>query len=193
MDTSAQEWSNLRSHDVEVDADTLTLDTLSVIPESFKLHYMDGSPVGSDLYVLEWFSGKLIVKPELKGRALTASYRVFSMLFSERTFNKDPSLIQAKVDEPVNPFNYTVRKRSVDELFDLGTLTKSGSISRGIQVGNNQDLGGHIEFEPQPQRPDHPADRHPGGDHRQQHPFPTGREHPAVAGLRPDIHPAFHR
>lgn len=141
MGTSAQEWSNLRSHDVEVDADTLTLDTLSVIPESFKLNYMDGSPVGSDLYVLEWFSGKLIVKPELKGRALTASYRVFSMLFSERTFNKDPSLIQAKVDEPVNPFNYTVRKRSVDELFDLGTLTKSGSISRGIQVGNNQDLG----------------------------------------------------
>jgi hypothetical protein len=51
MGTSAQEWSNLRSHDVEVDADTLTLDTLSVIPESFKLHYMDGSPVGSDLYV----------------------------------------------------------------------------------------------------------------------------------------------
>lgn len=137
----AQEWSNLRAHDVEVDADTLTLDTLSIIPDGFRLLYPDGSPVSPELYTLEWFSGKLIVQPELRGRALSASYRVFSILFSERTFNKDPSLIQAKISEPINPFTYTVKKRSIDELFDLGTLTKSGSISRGVQVGNNQDLG----------------------------------------------------
>lgn len=141
MGASAQEWNNLRAHDLEVDADTLRLDTLSVIPGSFRLAFTDGSAVPDSLYTLDWFKGRLAVNPALKGRALTANYRVFPVLFSERTFNKDPSLIQSKVNEPINPFTYTVKKRSVDELFDLGTLTKSGSISRGIQVGNNQDLG----------------------------------------------------
>ncbi len=141
MGAVAQEWNNLRAHEMEADADTLTLDTLSIIPESFKLSFTDGNPVPDSLYALEWFSGKLIVRPELRGRVIAANYRVFSLLFSQRTFNKDPALITSKVNEPINPFSYTVKKRSVDELFDLGTLNKSGSISRGIQVGNNQDLG----------------------------------------------------
>ncbi|MCF8255909.1 MAG: hypothetical protein K9J06_00020 [Flavobacteriales bacterium] len=141
MAATAQDGGNLRSRSVKVDSDTIALDTLSIIPDSFHLLAADGSAVPDSLYSLEWFSGMLIAKQGLVGQTLTANYRVFSILFSQRTFNKDPSLIQTKVNEPINPFTYTVKKRSMDELFDLGTLTKSGSISRGIQVGNNQDLG----------------------------------------------------
>lgn len=137
----AQDAGNLRSRTVEVTADTLALDSLSIIPDSFRLVDADGNAVADSLYALSWFSGQLIAGQGLMGQTLTANYRVFSILFSERTFNKDPSMIQAKVNEPVNPFSYTVKKRNVDELFDMGTLTKSGSISRGVQVGNNQDLG----------------------------------------------------
>ncbi len=137
----AQEWNNLRSRQLIIDSDTISIDTLSVIPESFRLKMQDGAPVPDSLFCLEWFSGRLIATPALRGQTLTANYRVFSLLFSQRTFNKDPALITSKVNEPINPFSYTVKKRSVDELFDLGTLNKSGSISRGIQVGNNQDLG----------------------------------------------------
>jgi hypothetical protein len=138
---SAQGQANLRTATLEVTADTIAIDTLSIIPDSFRLLDETDSPVNDELYLLEWFSGKLIVLPELRGRTLTATYRVFNILFSERTFNKDPSMIRTRVNEPINPFTYQVRRRKADELFDMGSLTKSGSISRGVQVGNNQDLG----------------------------------------------------
>ncbi|MBL4586572.1 MAG: hypothetical protein JKX84_05905, partial [Flavobacteriales bacterium] len=86
-----QNLSNLRRRTIEFNADTILLDTLSVIPTSFRL-VSNGIPVDSSKYELLWFSGKLIVDASLKGSTVQADYRVFSMLFSERTFNKDPNL-----------------------------------------------------------------------------------------------------
>jgi hypothetical protein len=136
----AQNLSSLRSNTIELNNDTIVLDTLSIVPRSFSLT-RDGSPVDSSLYQLEWYSGKLIVLPNLVGKTVEANYRVFPSLYSEKTFNKDPSRIQNINDIPPNPFSYTVQKGTAQELFDLGTLSKSGSISRGVTVGNNQDLG----------------------------------------------------
>ena len=135
-----QNMSNLRTRTIELNADTISLDTLSIIPNSFALA-SQGAKVDSTKYKLEWYSGQLIIDPSLKGASAEASYRVFPILFSERTFNKDPALITAQHKQAINPFNYTVRRSTVEELFDLGTLSKSGSISRGITIGNNQDLG----------------------------------------------------
>ncbi|MGB1316828.1 MAG: hypothetical protein ACPG5W_01410, partial [Flavobacteriales bacterium] len=125
---------------IELNADTIQLDTLSVVPSSFVLNSFDGK-IDTTKYELEWYSGKLIIDPSLKGTSATANYRVFPSLYSKRSFNKDPSLIRNIRQIPRNPFSYTVRKGSADQLFDLGTLSKSGSISRGVTIGNNQDLG----------------------------------------------------
>ena len=72
---------------------------------------------------------------------MEASYRVFPSLYSEKTFNKDPSLIRDVQAVAQNPFSYTVAAGGSGQLFDLGSLSRSGSISRGITIGNNQDLG----------------------------------------------------
>ena len=135
-----QNLSNLRSRTVEFSADTITLDTLSIVPGSFELS-VDGLPLDSAYYNLEWYSGKLIVDRSLVGSSASATYRVFPSLYSKRTFNKDPTLIRKIRDIPPNPFNYAVKRGTSNQLFDLGTLSKSGSISRGITIGNNQDLG----------------------------------------------------
>lgn len=135
-----QDLSNLRSVTIELKTDTIQLDTLSIIPNSFELN-ANGIEVDSTKYALEWYSGKLIIDPSLKGSTVEANYRVFPILFSERTFNKNPLLITSIQRTAQNPFSYTVRRGTASELFDLGTLTKSGSISRGITIGNNQDLG----------------------------------------------------
>lgn len=135
-----QNLSSLRSQNIELSSDTTSLDTLSVVPSSFTLT-SKGEPVDSTKYSLEWYSGKLIIDPSLKGSTVQANYRVFPSLYSEKTFNKDPSLVRVIRDVPQNPFSYTVKRGTTDQLFDLGTLSKSGSISRGITIGNNQDLG----------------------------------------------------
>ena len=135
-----QNLSNLRTRTIEVNSDTISLDTLSIVPTSFEL-LSNGLPIDSSKYELEWYSGKLIVDRSLLGGSVEANYRVFPSLYSKSTFNKDPSLIRNIRDVPQNPFNYTVQRGTSDQLFDLGTLSKSGSISRGVTVGNNQDLG----------------------------------------------------
>lgn len=136
----AQNLSNLRTVSIELVNDTIQLDTLSIVPSSFQLD-QNGNQLDSNQYYLEWYSGKLIIDEGLIGTTVEAKYRVFPSLYSEKTFNKDPSLIRDIRDVPKNPFSYTVRQGTAQELFDLGTLSKSGSISRGITIGNNQDLG----------------------------------------------------
>lgn len=135
-----QNLSNLRSRTINFDKDTITLDTLSVIPRSFELN-VNGTPLDSTKYELQWYSGELIIDQSLIGSSAKASYRVFPSLYSEATFNKDPRLVTTVKSIPKNPFSYQVKRGTAQELFDLGTLTKSGSISRGVTIGNNQDLG----------------------------------------------------
>lgn len=135
-----QSLSNLRNNTVVLENDTVVLDTLSIVPSSFAI-LQDGTPLDSSKYELLWYSGQLIVDENLVGSTITTNYRVFPSLYSAKTFNKDPSLIRNIRDEPQNPFSYTVKPGTAQELFDLGTLSKSGSISRGITIGNNQDLG----------------------------------------------------
>ena len=135
-----QNLSNLRTRTIEITSDTITLDTLSVVPNGFNLK-LDGNQLDSSQYQLEWYSGKLIVDQNLVGSSVEASYRVFPSLYSEKTFNKDPSLIRDIRDVPKNPFSYTVASEASGQLFNLGSLSRSGSISRGINIGNNQDLG----------------------------------------------------
>lgn len=135
-----QELSNLRSRTLEVSNDTIVLDTLSIVPTSFKLS-REGVPIDSSSYALQWYSGMLLLDSSLIGSKIEVGYRVFPMLYSQKTFHKDPLLIRSIQREAVNPFNYVVKPGTSDQLFDLGTLSKSGSISRGITIGNNQDLG----------------------------------------------------
>ena len=135
-----QNLSNLRTRTIEITSDTITLDTLSVVPSGFNLK-LNGNQLDSNQYQLEWYSGKLIVDRNLVGSSVEASYRVFPSLYSEKTFNKDPSLIRDVQAVAQNPFSYTVAAGGSGQLFDLGSLSRSGSISRGITIGNNQDLG----------------------------------------------------
>lgn len=135
-----QNLSSLRTQQIELNSDTIQLDTLSIVPTSFILS-ANGNAIDSSKYELEWYSGKLIVDQSLKGSSVAANYRVFPSLYSKRSFNKDPSLIRSIRQVPQNPFSYTVKPGNTNQLFDLGTLSKSGSISRGVTIGNNQDLG----------------------------------------------------
>lgn len=117
--------------------DTVTLDTLSIVPESILIF---DRPASTEP-LLEVIDGTPMVKADssLIGKKIKISYRVFPIDFSKTYKNKDTTMIMNTLERIKNPFKYTAGDQSFD-IFSGNTLQKTGSISRGVRIGNNQDL-----------------------------------------------------
>ena len=119
--------------------DTLIrLDTLSIDPTSFNVKCGDAVLERSD-YVL--FPGKSQFKLlEPCGDSLQVSYRLFPFDLSQRLQLYDSTNIYNRNKGDREKFLITTRDIQND-IFGSSSLNKSGSISRGVTFGNNQDLG----------------------------------------------------
>lgn len=135
----AQELSNLRETTFTPTQDTIKLDTLSIIPGSEVIKKADGSLVSLMDYTVNYASSEIYLKPQLVNQKLSITYRVFPLLFTEEFSHKSMDRI-----EPSDPGRYdyfTIKEESKKEdIFSINGLSKNGSISRGINFGNNQDL-----------------------------------------------------
>ncbi len=126
--------------------DTITLDTLSILPQSFSLHTKKGQLIDSTYYTFEPLEGRLILnRAELKKQNITAdtlycTYRVFPFLFTQAHQHKDNNTVHPLKYGQQQGYVYQVDQNKGTDPFDLGTLNKSGSISRGITFGNSQSL-----------------------------------------------------
>lgn len=136
---SAQNLSNWREKEIKLTNDTTIIDTLSIVPSSFQLKMIDGKPADSSAYQLDFASALLIVDKRLIGLKLKTSYRVFPLLFTKPYYHK--SLDQIEQDDP-GQYDYFTLKEDVNnrDIFSVSDLNKNGSISRGVNFGNNQDL-----------------------------------------------------
>lgn len=54
--------------------------------------------------------------------------------------HKNPDSVAKQVESITNPFLYTYEQKPEEDIFSTSSLNKNGSISRGITVGNNQDV-----------------------------------------------------
>ncbi len=137
---SGQELSNLREKTIAI-TDTVLLDTLSIIPGSINLN-INGQQVDSTFYVLDPIAGLLIWNDSiLPSDSAIIIYRTFPLSFTEPLYNKSPDRIAPRESDIQNPFVYRPEDLARNEdIFGLGGMDKSGSISRGVGFGNNQDL-----------------------------------------------------
>ena len=137
-DLNAQ-TSNLRSKKIAV-ADSIKLDSLSLIPNSIIIKA--GSVVlDSSVFKINHAEGYLKIdrsKLAIPIDSLEITYRVFPFSFSEPARHKDIKNL-TKEGEKIPVYSYNPPKENTD-LFKMGGLNKSGSISRGISFGNNQDV-----------------------------------------------------
>jgi hypothetical protein len=134
----AQQLSNIKSKRIEVKADTTQLDTLSIVPGSEML-ILNGDLVKAEHFQIDYSKALLIWKTTLPTSPVLINYRVFPFNLAETHSHKDLSKINAGAEGVTNPFKYTAEDGTGD-LFNTGSLNKSGSISRGVSFGNNQDL-----------------------------------------------------
>ncbi|TAL60801.1 MAG: hypothetical protein EPN85_06390, partial [Bacteroidetes bacterium] len=130
--------SNLRSKNIVLNKDTIRLDTLSLIHGTISLKKQNGELVDSSTYKIDYITALILPLPPQKGDTLRITYRVFPYFFPKKYQHKDIGKIQN--NQFGEPYVYTFDKNKEVDFFKTEGLTKSGSISRGISFGNNQDV-----------------------------------------------------
>jgi len=133
---NAQSHSNLRERWVYAEGDTLRIDTLSLVPGSLIL-FQDSVPVDPDRYTTDPYKA-MVIWPGAPDSVL-ARYRSMPLMLGLPRMHKDRALVLTPSGDRPDPFKYTV-PRQEGSLLDAQGLERSGSISRGILFGNNQDL-----------------------------------------------------
>jgi hypothetical protein len=129
-----QEESNLRKNRISTQGDTIIIDTLSIAPNSVIIDGLD-----STSYLIDYPTAKLIWIEKPVVDSIIIQYRTWPVNISKPYAHKTSTVFVPDVNGKVNPFKYQGTPPSAQ--FSTGRLDKSGSISRGVLFGNNQNLG----------------------------------------------------
>ena len=129
----AQTEGAWRVRHLTADSISLKIDTLSIIPESFQIQ--DVSPYQYRLDPLT--STITILDSNLLGRRLFLQYKVFPNDFSRPVAHRSTASI-----EPHRNTHQTIvpPSPSIRDVLNDNLLYTNGAISRGVSVGNSQDL-----------------------------------------------------
>ncbi len=129
--------SNLRAKTIENDGNIIKLDTLSIYPNSFEIR-CNGQLLKFGEYKLNYAEAS--VQLFIDCPLLDVIYRVLPMDLSKVYAKRDTSIIYSEEKGMRERFLIGTNEANADIFGGVG-LNKSGSISRGISFGNNQDLG----------------------------------------------------
>jgi len=131
--------SNRRIKIIPVKTDSVQLDSLSVIPDSFEAFYTNNQAIPDSLYALKFAEARFLPSPQLRSQAdsILVRFRVFPINLSKSHRHKDPGF---NTIDPLNKPRFYTLKKTINPFNDGGSLLNtSGNLSRGIQIGNNQD------------------------------------------------------
>ncbi|HYV95125.1 MAG TPA: hypothetical protein VE978_25340 [Chitinophagales bacterium] len=136
----AQQLSNFRTKSFPVSSDTLTIDTLSIIPGSVIVEAKKGSNIlTAENYSLDEWKGILVWKKKPSLDTIVISYRVLPVALSKNYFHKSFATLNKSDSIRNQPIIYSPEELSGKQT-PFGGLDYNGSFSRGITFGNNQDL-----------------------------------------------------
>ncbi len=130
---------SLRSRKLAVTSDTLRIDTLSLKPDTWKAYQKDDQELPDSLYSIDWKKSTLILIPGHFNQAdsIRIEYEVFPVDFSKLYQHKDYSF--NRINPPVYKPASGIQSRESLERLSEGSLRSSGSLSRGVSLGNTRD------------------------------------------------------
>lgn len=136
-----QEFGNLRKKIVAISTDTLSLDSLSIIPGSFAAFDILGNSIDTALYHISYGKAELYTSSKLRAihKNMVVEYRVFPLLFERVYYKRDykmhlsPDSLMGR--EPPHFIIGQAQEPLLGEQFQT-----NGSIMRGIRFGNSQNL-----------------------------------------------------
>lgn len=133
-----QSMNNRQTAAVPLSGDTVSVDSLSLVPGSIELS-MNGKPIADSLLFVDAINGRVAWLGKPSADSLTVSFRTFPINFGKPVQHKNIAALQPTDKGLIDPLVYNVPRGKVD-LFEQTGLNKQGSISRGLSFGNNQDL-----------------------------------------------------
>jgi hypothetical protein len=140
----AQKVSNLRTLIFMAQSDSLTVDSLALVPGQFFL-FRNGEPIDTHHYTVYPFQSLLIWKQKPQGE-LTAKYRVYPFKKFSPVFHKNyADYVLSQQNFMMKPFEYRPAQ-SPEQFIDFGTLDYNGTFSRGLIFGTNQDVVLNSQF-----------------------------------------------
>jgi len=132
---SAQEIKSLyQNKKVAVSTDTIAIEKVSISPSFFRLQTSDGKEIDSSFYKVDFKTGKLVFKNGFTTKdSITIRYfkypeqltKTYSIYDQDRVVANDGALYKVN--------------RSVKKFVPFDGLNTSGSITRGVTIGNNQN------------------------------------------------------
>ena len=129
----AASQSGLVVKTIEINGDTVLIDTGLMVPGSFQ-----ANGLSKDSYELILPGNLLVRKDSSVTGTFNCRYRLFIPMLTQDFYHKDTSLINYGTNTYKNPFKITNQYGNTN-FFGSG-LNKTGSISRGVSFGNNQNL-----------------------------------------------------
>ena len=121
-----------------VGKDTIVIDTFSVNPRTFQILNKDKESVSLD-YKLLPYKG-LVVFSEIPYDTLIFNYHPLLIDFSKKYYKHPISLNRTIEQKQYHPSLNIIKTDNSNNLFQGTKLNRTGSISRGVMVGNNQDF-----------------------------------------------------
>lgn len=124
--------SNLHLKRIAVKGDSIVLDTVSIIPNTFRIINIDSS-----FYSLDFVKAILHWKIKPSADSVSVMYRVFP-------FKLNSVVQRLSYDSVINnlyitPFEFNQKSEDQKGLMDFGNIRASGSLGRELSFGNNQD------------------------------------------------------
>ncbi|MCC6252004.1 MAG: hypothetical protein IT238_06035 [Bacteroidia bacterium] len=134
---SAQTTSSVKTRFLPVTNDTVRLDTLSIIPGTFKI---TDDTLQQIEYILLPEQGLLVWKNKASLKdSIKVEFQTYPFLLSKKYYHKSLKMMQAATNNFTNPYTFSYTQPNTD-IFKLDGFNRSGSITRGVSFGNNQDV-----------------------------------------------------
>ena len=120
---------------VAVSSDTITIEKVSISPSFFKLQDESGNEIDSSFYKIDFKKGKLFFKNGFSSPdSLTVRYFKYPEYLTKTYSIYDQERVVANETGNLYKIN-----RSVKKFIPFDGLNTSGSITRGVTIGNNQN------------------------------------------------------
>ncbi|MDD2387365.1 MAG: hypothetical protein PHP52_11355 [Bacteroidales bacterium] len=131
---------NIHSLKIKPSTDSIFLDSLSVVQSSLMFYDKNNNPIKGLDYIFDFEKSVLIFSSLPDIDTLIISYKTFPINFFEPVFLFDRSNFLVGAEDDQANYKYVFNQEDYKSSFSQSSLSRKGSISRGISFGNAQDV-----------------------------------------------------